>query len=93
MCWRHVGRPSLGESGKEVKETHSSSEITVELFNDRGETPRSHVEEFPAPPHRPPVPSRRRVFVDRGQVTFRFVEELKLDEGSEIAWMGEEELE
>ena len=31
--------------------------------------------------------------MDGGYVTFLFVEELELDEGSEIVWAGEEELE
>ena len=75
------------------EETHDSSEITVELFDDCGETPRSHVEELPTPPHRPPVPSRRRVLVDGGQVTFGCVKELELEEGPEIIWAGEQELE
>ena len=79
------------ENQKEV--THDSSEITVELFDDCGETPRSHVEELPTPPHRPSVPSRRGVFVDGGQVTLRCVEELELKEGLEVARAGEQELE
>ena len=68
MCWRRRGGGSHGRDGEKgrEKETHNPSEITVELFNDRGETPRSHVEELPTPPHRPPVPSRRGVFVDGG---------------------------
>ena len=31
--------------------------------------------------------------MDGGQVAFGFVEELELDEGPDLAWVGEEELE
>ena len=33
------------------------------------------------------------MFVDGGQVTFRFVEEFELEEGLEFPWASEEELE
>jgi hypothetical protein len=78
---------------RKEKETYDSSEITVELLDDCGETPRSHIEELPTPPHRPSVPSRRRVLVDGGQVACRCMEELELEEGLEITWTGEQEFE
>jgi len=93
MSWRRVGRPPRRRGREKTEnhkgETHDSSEITVELFDDCSETPRSHVEELPTPPHRLPVPSRRRVLVDGGQVAFRCVKELELKEDSEIIWAGE----
>jgi hypothetical protein len=89
-----VGALARGEAVKALgarnKQTYDSSEIPVELLDDCGETPGGHVEELPTPPHRLPVPSRRRVFVDGGQVAFCFVEELELDEGPEFAWAGKE---
>ena len=75
------------------KRTHDTGEITVELFDDRSETPRGHVEELPTPPHRASIPSRRGVFLDGGQVACRRVPDLELEEGTEIVWAGEEELE
>lgn len=75
------------------KPTHDSSEVTVRLFNDSEETPRSQIEEFPTSSHRLPVPSRHGVFADGFEVALLFVEELELNEGSEIVRVGEEELE
>ena len=79
----------MGEGNrKEKKETYDSGKVTVELFDNGGETSRGHVEELPASPHRLPVPSRRGVFVDGGQVAFWLVEELELEESSEIVGAG-----
>jgi len=69
---------------EEVPDTHCSCKVAVKFFDDCSETSTCQVQKLPAPTHALSVPSRGWVLLLCGDIPFLGVEEVKLEESSEL---------